>query len=331
MSTPLISVVMPVHNAAPFVGEAIRSVLAQTVSDFEFILVDDASSDDSPRIIAEFHDSRLLCRRSEVPLNAAGARNLALGDARGEFLAFLDADDLARPDRFEIQLKALRSQPETVAVGSLVESIDEGGHVCGRGFVKELPPEEIAPMLLFENCLALSSVMARRAALPPFRPEFAPAEDYDVWARLAAGSNLSIIPLPLTSYRTHAAGVSAREPERMRTAVAAIQAAQLARLAVEPSPIYAQIAAWPLHPTMDQLVAAERWLCHLGEANDRAAIYPSAVFQRVLAKRWFSICLDCWPLGWPVWHVFYRSRLAAPTALKSFQLFRRLGPRIFRR
>src|SRR5947209_20612745 len=104
MSTPLVSVVMPVHNAAAFVGEAIRSVLAQTVGDFELLLVDDASSDGSAGIIAEFHDPRLRCRRSEVPLNAAGARNLALGEARGEFVAFLDADDLARRERFEIQL-----------------------------------------------------------------------------------------------------------------------------------------------------------------------------------------------------------------------------------
>jgi len=78
MSTPLISVVMPVHNAAPFVGEAIRSVLAQTVGDFELILIDDASTDDSATVIAEFRDPRIRCRRSDVSLNAAGARNIAL-------------------------------------------------------------------------------------------------------------------------------------------------------------------------------------------------------------------------------------------------------------
>ncbi|MDR3404559.1 MAG: glycosyltransferase [Chthoniobacter sp.] len=331
MTAPLVSVIMPVHNAAPFLGEAIRSVLAQTVGDFEFILVDDASTDASAGIITSFHDPRIRCRRSDTPLNAAGARNLALAEAGGEFVAFLDADDLARRDRFEIQLKVLRERPETSVAGSLVDSIDEKGNGCGRGFVKELPPEEIAPTLLFENCLALSSVMARRAALDAFRPEFAPAEDYDLWVRLAAKSNLFIIPLRLTRYRTHAAGVSTREPDRMRAAVAAIHAAQLERLGVEPSPVHAQLSAWPLHPTMDQLAAAEQWLCRLGEANDRAALFPCAVFRRVLARRWFNICLDSWLLGWPVWRVFHRSCLAAPTFLQSLQLLRRVGPRVFRR
>jgi len=331
MSTPLVSVIMPVHNAAPYVADAIRSVLAQTVSDFELIAFDDASIDGSGEIIARFRDARLRSLRSDVVHNAAGARNRALAEARGEFVAFLDADDLARTDRFAVQLGALRSRPSVGAVGSLIETIDAKGRSGGNGFVRALPAEEIAPTLLFENCLALSSIMARRAALLPFRPELAPAEDYDLWARLAATVGFAIIPDCLTTYRTHPGGVSSRQAEQMRTAVEQIHASQLERLNIEPSPIHARLTAWPLHPKWVELHAVEAWLRRLLEANERAQVYSRDVFRRILCRRWFQTCLDSWMLGWPVWRSFHRSPLAAPSFSQSLLLFRRLAPRIFRR
>lgn len=331
MSTPLVSVIMPVHNAAPYVADSIRSVLAQSASDFELILVDDASTDNSGEIIAAVRDERLRYRRSDIQLNAAGARNLGLAEARGEFIAFLDADDAARPERFAVQLGFLRSRSDVSVVGSLIEAMDENGRPSGNGFVRSLAEEEIPSTLLFENCLALSSIMARRDALVSFQPDFAPAEDYELWARLAAKTKFAIIPQQLTSYRVHAAGVSSRQPEQMHNAVDRVHAQQLARLRLEPSPIHAQLAAWPLHPTWEGLNAAEEWLCRLQEANERTGIYPHDVFRRVVEECWFRICIDSWTLGWPVWRAFHRSRLAAPTYTQKLRLFRRLAPRIFRR
>jgi hypothetical protein len=330
MSAPLISVIMPVHNAASYVGDAIRSVLAQTEGDFELVLVNDASTDRSAEVIADLRDDRLRCRHSSIPLNAAGARNLALAEARGDFVAFLDADDLARPDRFAIQLDVLRSQPEVSVVGSLIEAIDENGCARGSGFVRAVRGEEIPATLLFENGLALSSVMARRAVLSPFRPEFAPAEDYDLWARLAVEARFAIIPQQLTSYRTHPASVSFRQAEQMRAAVKRVHAWQLARLGMEPLAIHELLTAWPLQPSWDQLHAAEKWLCGMAEANASACIYSRHALRRVLAGRWWRVCMDSWALGWPVWRAFHRSSLAAPTIAQSLRLFRRLAPRIFR-
>lgn len=331
MSTPLVSVIMPVHNAATYVADAIRSVLTQSVGDFELILIDDASTDKSDEVITTFRDGRLRYQRSDIQLNAAGARNRGLAEARGEFVAFLDADDLARPERFAIQLNLLRARSDVGVVGSFIEAMEENGDPRGDGFVRPLATEEIPPALLFGNCLALSSIMARRASLASFKPEFAPAEDYELWARLAATTKFAIIPQRLTSYRMHPAGVSARQPGQMRSAVDRVHVQQLARLGVEPSPVHARLAAWSLHPTWEELNSAEEWLCRLQEANEGTDVYPNDVFRRIVEERWFQICFDSWTLGWPVWRAFHRSRLAAPSFTQTLWLFRRLAPRIFRR
>ena len=138
-------------------------------------------------------------------------------------------------------------------------------------------------------------------------------------------------PRPLTHYRINTAGVSAREPEQMRQAVAAIHAAQLDRLGFrETPPIHPLLAAWPLEATARQLAAAEAWLLALAAANDRRKVYPPAVFRKVIAHRWFHLCLDSWLLGWPVWSHYHRSPLAHPTPGGRMRLLRRLLPQRFR-
>ncbi len=325
MSTPRVSVIMPMHNAAPFVGAAVRSILAQTVRDLELLIVDDASTDSSAEIIRAIPDERIRLLRSETPLNAAGARNLALAQARGEFIAFLDADDIAEPARLAIQLRVLRD-PRIAIVASRVALMDESGAPCGQNFAP-LPDEEIPATLLFENCIALSSVTARRSALQPFDPRFAPAEDYELWARIALATGFHICPEPLTRYRTHSGGVSARQPVQMRAALEAIHAAQLARLQIhEVDAIHALLAAWPHAPAAVDLATAERWMCGLLKANDRLAIHPPAVFGAVIAARWFNLCMDSWSLGWPVWKRFSSSILAKPTLMQRARLLLRLLP-----
>jgi glycosyltransferase involved in cell wall biosynthesis len=319
------------RNAAPFVGAAIRSLLAQTLEDFELLVVDAASTDGSADVVSAVDDPRIHYRRSEVPLNAANARNSALNEARGEFIAFLDADDFAEPTRLEVQIAALRAQPDKGLAASLITTVDEAGTPQGLGFVRPRPSKEIPAVLLFENCLALSSVTARRMVLVPFRAELDLAEDYDLWARLAPATKFLIVPQALTRYRRHGDGTSARKAEAMRTSVAAIQAAQLARLKMEPAPIHSLLSDWPLDPAPDQLGEAEDWLRRLVEANERFAVYPRPVFRTVVAARWYRTCLDSWQLGWPVWRTFHRSPLAAPTIAQRAHLLRRLAPSLLRR
>ncbi len=323
MSLPLVSVIMPVHNAVRYVSDAVASILTQTYRHLELIIVDDTSTDGSGKVISMFTDPRLRQTRSETPLNAAGARNLGIKMARGGCIAFLDADDIAEPDRLRRQVEALK---QVDVSASLIASMDEQGNPLGTGFVRKRTPAEIAPTLLFENCLALSSIMVRRSMLEPepFRPGRAPAEDYDLWARLSTGASFQLIRKELTRYRVHDGGVSAQQPDRMQAAVADIHTEQLARLGLEPASIHARLTAWPPRPTMEELHEAERWLTTLQAANDQRRVYETEAFRREMARRWHQVCMDSWQLGWPVWKVFHRSPLARTGWLERARLLRRV-------
>jgi Glycosyl transferase family 2 len=340
MSTPQISVIMPVFNAVPHVRVAIESVLAQTFRDFELIVIDDDSTDGSMQIVHGFRDERIRVIHNAENCGAAKTKNLGIENARGEFIAFLDADDIALPCRLAEQTGFLHRNPHVAIAGSQITLIVENGAEAGENPKLCCAPDEIAPTLLFENCIAQSSVMLRCTALPrdPFRTEFEPAEDYDLWARLAPASSIASMEHPLVNYRVHAGGTSARKAARMKTSTRSIHLAQLERLGIEASQqqldLHSLLAQWPLEPTKELVAQAEDWLLALHRACSKRQIYPRIAFEKVVARRWHAVCRDSWQLGCWVWKTFWRSplrRLAPVTFAQKYAILRHAVPQTFRR
>ena len=326
MSTPLISVIMPVYNAAPFVDEAIRSVLAQTFADFELIAIDDASTDTSREILARLTDPRCRVLSNSSNLGAAETKNRGLTEAHGEFIAFLDADDLGVPERLARQLDWLRANPAVDVVGSSIEHIDSAGQSLGIFDLSQLEPRALRSRLLFQNRIAQSSVMLRRAALGThrFRKEFEPAEDYDLWVRLAAKSNLVVSREVLVRYRLHEQSVSAVKGAAMQHAIAAIQDAQLHELGLsDPQGIHAAtINAHPI-PSLDLLQAIAQWLRTLQRANEEHKIHATDVFDTELRTRWLAVGTRARHLGIAGWTQWRRSTLARGNFAANLRLLAR--------
>ena len=203
---PLVSVVIPVANGARYIAEAIQSVQSQTLSNWELVVVDDASEDATPQIVRSIPDPRIRLIQLSARLGVAGALNVGLESARADFVARLDADDLCRPDRFERLLRELTNRPSLGCIGSWATLIDADGRVIGQ---RRAPVGErrLQRSLRWHNVIIHPSVMFRRdlvIACGSYRSDAVPYEDYDLWLRLAAVAKLDNLSLPLLAYRLHA-------------------------------------------------------------------------------------------------------------------------------
>jgi len=218
---PVLSVILPVHNCHRYLAAAIASITAQTCGDFEFIIVDDGSTDGSAAVIdrAAASDPRIrVIRRPNTGI--VGALNDGLAAATGEFIARMDGDDVAGPGRFALQLAYLEAHPDCIAVGSAVWFIDPEGDVID--FYAPPPAHAaIEEQLLRGNGGALihPALMLRRAALNAvggYRPEYDRAEDLDLFLRLAGHGRLANLSTPLLRYRLHAASTNFVHREQQR-------------------------------------------------------------------------------------------------------------------
>jgi len=211
---------MPVYNGERFVGEAIDSVLRQTLPDLELVIVDDGSTDRTAEIIAARAkaDSRIVIHRLPSNQGLVGARNACAELARGEFIAVLDADDVSLPDRLERQVAFLRSHSEIGVLGASVQFVDDAGRL---GRLKTFPsgPGLVAWSMVFFNSIAHSTVMMRRSAreaVGRYAPEMKHgAEDYDLLVRATRIIRLENMPDVLVRYRTWPGNMTKRFWERL--------------------------------------------------------------------------------------------------------------------
>jgi len=199
-----LSVLMTMHNAGRYVAEAVGSLLAQGYTDFELIIVDDGSSDDSVEIVRDLGDKRI---RLVTPgrLGRTPALQLALGMAQADYVAVLDADDTCRPDRLALQCAFLDAHPQVALLGSYCRLVDASG-----ALLEEFrPPTDHAGILAcmpLYNPFAHSAVMYRRqAALAAggYRARYAYAQDFALWLRLVARHQTAILPEFLVDLRQH--------------------------------------------------------------------------------------------------------------------------------
>jgi len=211
MASPLVSVVMSVLDGARFLAQAVDSILAQTFHDLEFVIVDDGSTDATPKILAELQrrDARIQLYRQEHQ-GLIGSLNRGCHLARGKYVARMDADDVSHPDRIVHQVQFMQSHPNCLLLGTAAELIDFAGKRVGS----LTPPgdsETITRKLQHGNVFVHGSILMLRAALDQagFYDESAClAEDYDLWCRLARLGQVVNLTELLYSLRVHSASVS---------------------------------------------------------------------------------------------------------------------------
>ncbi len=260
MRNPAVSVVLPVFNAGRYLRPAMESLLAQTLRDFELIAVDDGSTDGSGALLDGFAaaDPRVrLIRRPNTGI--VGALNDGLAAARGEFVARMDADDIADARRLESQVAHLRARPECVALGSAVHLIDAAGARVERlGRPVHHRENEAALLRGDGGTLIHPAVCLRRAAVEAvgrYRPAAQYVEDLDLFLRLARVGSLGNLPETLLDYRVHFSSINfTRNQGRLATLDRVLHEARRARGLPLDAPRAADVSAWS-----DPVAHHRRW------------------------------------------------------------------------
>ncbi|MFW6116145.1 MAG: glycosyltransferase family 2 protein [bacterium] len=217
IDTPKVSVVIPAYNHAPYVAQTISSILAQTWRDFEIIVVDDGSTDETPQIIAQFGDQIRYVWQANRGI--AAARNTGIRQARGEFISFLDDDDLWAPDYLETVVPVLEQDPDTMAVHTGWQAIDEKGRPLSRRSVRVVPPDQLFDALLVGGFFTGACVTVRKTCLDrvgPLDEMLQGCDDLDLWLRISRVHTFKGIPEALVLYRMHGAGLSSNEVHMFR-------------------------------------------------------------------------------------------------------------------
>lgn len=215
---PKISVIMSVYNGEKFLEEAVLSVLNQTYKDFEFIIIDDGSTDSSLEMLGGFEKKderiRLVSRKNK---GLTPSLNEGIKLAQGEYIARMDGDDISMPERFEKQLDFLEKNKEIALCGTWAINIDENGNEIGE-YKTPTTHKEIKKMILFHNPFIHPSVMIRKSVFEKvglYSEHFKHIEDYELWTRVLAHFKTANIQEFLLKYRITGNGVTRKNRKIM--------------------------------------------------------------------------------------------------------------------
>ena len=231
-SVPLVSVIMSVYNDEAYVVEAIKSILHQDYDNLELIVIDDASTDNSAQVIRELEDKRIIFLQNHSNMKLAHNLNVAIALAKGDYIARMDADDIAVINRISEQVKFMEEHPDIDVVGSYAETF--GDYSVELKY--PLDYENIKVELLFENAFCHPSVMFRTSTLDfRYDESFSASQDYELWARIVWNKKMANIPLFLMNYRVHQKQTRNTNGNRQKTGAIAARLNMLGHIITEPS------------------------------------------------------------------------------------------------
>lgn len=209
MKKPKITAFMAAYNVSDYIAESISSVLNQTFKDFEFIIIDDGSTDDTALVVKKFNDSRIHFIQNDGNKGIPFTRNRLLDLAQGEYIAVLDSDDIAYPDRFQLQLIFFSSHPEAALCGGHGKIINKNGIETDKKII--VPTDDLVNMrMLFGNPFINSSTMFKTQIFREFNGyrNFALAEDFDLFIRISQKYKVANIDEFLVKYRIHGENIT---------------------------------------------------------------------------------------------------------------------------
>ena len=288
---PKISVIMPARNAEQYIREAVDSILGQTFADFEFLILDDGSTDATAEIVQCCRDERIRFCPNGRNMGVAATLNRGLALAGGAYIARMDADDISLPKRFEKQAAYLNAHRDVAVLGSDLELFCDTGILERRVLSHE--PDKLKEDLFFSCGIAHPSVMMRKdviLALGGYDPAYNGLEDYELWCRVAEKHKIAALPEVLFRYRVHGGQVTQNPSPQWMERMNNLKRRQISRLSLRAAPAefeaYTAYCTSRLPKTAAAIAALGRFFEKAAAANAGARYYRedylTADFQSVM-------------------------------------------------
>lgn len=298
-SNPRVTVFIPVHNRARYVCVAVNSILAQDFEDFELLVVDDGSTDDTVATLEKFDDPRIRIAKNGENRGIPYTRNHGLELARGEYIALLDSDDHSYPQRLGRQVAFLDRNPDIAQVGSWCSFMDAEGEMLPKIRRQPLDPDDIHAHLPFHCPMVNRTIMARTAIYQEYRYDlaFPRCQDYDLHARLSAEHRMANLPEILVCGREHPGRWTGNSVDLGRDRKMDVARRLLARIGIEADEdeLLRHHALTRKDEKRDDPLGhldwTESWLWRIKQANRRQPHYPEPALSRALGAIW---ALNCW-------------------------------------
>jgi glycosyltransferase involved in cell wall biosynthesis len=305
MRRPLVSVFIPVYNREKYILESVSSILNQSFTDFELIVVDDGSTDRTRDILASIKDERLKVYFNDTNMGIPYTRNRGIELASGEYFALLDSDDVATLDRLEKQVDFLNKHPDCAVVGGYIAIINQYSKATRKIKFRHTVPDYIHSSMLFQCPLHNTTIMGRTTLFKKFQyqTDFKMGQDHDLFMRMyLSGHKLYNINRILGFLREHNERTTSKKLDVSISRRKEIVKRQLEILNVNftetdlnnhiyLSGKYMGSELSPVSIDIDFISWAESWFFDLINANNKTKLYPVNAFKQIIGTRWGQICL----------------------------------------
>jgi len=299
MKAPKVSVIMPVYNGEKYLKEAIESILSQNFIDFEFIIINDGSTDNSDKIIHSYSDSRINIVNNDKNIGLINTLNKALGIALGEYIVRMDCDDISVDNRISTQVKFMDSHPNVGASGSYYNLM-----LNGKKALADFPlnTSEIKSFMIFNCPIAHPSAIIRNSLIKKenivYRAEYIHSEDYDFWSEISECADLANIPAVLLNYRVHSNQITGNPAllVNKNQSLDAIRSRHLKLLNIVPTTdeliIHNLISDGRKAESDDQFLRSEAWLKKIMLENQKNEVLDKRYFEKIILERWLRLCFN---------------------------------------
>ena len=314
--TPKVSVFMPVYNAGIDLIEAVQSILDQTFTDFEFVIVNDGSTDNSMELLQKFNDSRIRIINNDGNKGLIASLNIGLELCVGEYIVRMDQDDISLPTRIEKQVEFMDQHPEYGLIGSWFQ--DFGDNIESKLVCYSSDDTQIRIRHLYQTHISHPTALIRNSVIKAhnlkFDPAFVHGEDYEFWVRMSAYCKLSNIPELLVLKRDHIHNITNKFSQTMQDTCAKVKLKQFSKMGlnldIDEIELYSRFANGEWSFPIKEMEILTILIDRIKSSNEVSQFIPVDEFNNYLSAKFFHLCYNSRLIGKQGWKRFFGSALS---------------------